>query len=269
MPVFIGGRTSPGVVILLVLAASAPSRGDLVPIDAVAGYVSGIDPGVGPCLDMKADLNSFAAAGQFATLTAGDSSTTIDFGPRFAGLQPAANNQWSSTVDGLRVETSGMDYGTPPPQYQYGITSVAVPTSVAHDVGYSVNNSGYYLDAPALGAGTASWTIHSASAFESFGFFVSGLGDLGGVVEVSVDGQVVPGVTLTGSSTGGLEYFGYVGDAPIHDLGLVMPGVEGPIRDVFGLSDLTLVSSVPEPPASVLIVVALAGSLGVAALRRR
>lgn len=253
----------------LAAALAAPARADFVPTDFTpiapgAGYFEGVDAGVGPG---EAAVNSLAAADQFRAQV-GPATTTVDFGPAFAGLQPTANGVASAAVEGLRVTTEGISYNTPPPHYQYGLTSSSDPVANSAHLGYSIGGTSHYEYVPVVGAGTASLTIHSDVAFGSFGFYVTGLGNLGGVVKVALDGKIIPGLTLTGSPDGGALFLGYVGATAVHDLSIVMPDVYGPSRDVFGLSGVEFVA-VPEPSALVLTGLGLAGSAVVLAPRRR
>jgi PEP-CTERM motif len=256
----------------LALAATVavPARADYFPIAPGVGYYTGVDAGLEPgwSPSTSPQLNSVAAANLFQAALGSSPSTLVDFGPAFAGLQPTTNKVPSRDVNGLRVTTQGISYATPPAPYQYSITSQSDPVASNAGLGYSVGGGSRYEFVPLLNAGTASFTLHSDAAFQSFGFYLTGLGNLKGAVNVALDCKTVPVPPLTGSSAGGALFLGYIGDKPVHDLSIVMPNVNGPTRDVFGISDLQLIG-VPEPGSFVLTGLGLAGAVGALACRRR
>lgn len=248
-----------GIVIVLSVLTPLRAFAGYVPLGEGQGFYTGVDAGVGP---NDPAPNSAAQATLFQGALGKGSFTTIDFGPSFTGLVPSANGVWSQGGNGLSVMTQGISYATPPSPYQYGITSGTDSINNNSDIGFSVGGTHHYAFVPVLDTGTASFTIRSDTAFESFGFYLTGLGNQNGVVNVLINGKAISGmVPLTGSKSGGELFFGYVGDTSINSLSIVMPGVTGPTRDVFGISNVMLFSPVPEPSSVVLTGLGLAGLL--------
>jgi hypothetical protein len=195
-------------------------------------------------------------------------TTTVDFGAAFSSWSLNRNNAWTSAVDrgdfsGLKAMTTGIDYTTPPTPYQYGITSVTTPVASNAFLGYGVDGASHYEFVSSLTAASSSLTIHSDTAFQAFGFYLTGLGNTRGVVDVAIDGVKISELSLTGASNGGVLYLGYLGDKPIHDLRIMTTG-DGVSRDVFGISRITLAQTIPEPSSLVLSAI-----FGMAILGRR
>ena len=268
-----------GWILLLALAPGARARAQVVPISPGVGYVTGVDAGVGPgWLPVTSpSFKSVTAANEFQAATLGANSATIDFGTTFAGLQPTANNVWSQTVNtqgfvGLRTMTQGIAYVTPPAPYQYGIASTTNAIASNADIGYGIAGANRYEFVPVLNTGTATFTLHSDTAFQDFGFYLTGLGNEGGVVDLTINGKAIPEISLTGSSEGGVLYLGYLGNTAIHDLGIVMNNVTGPTRDIFAISDIQLIqpfAAIPEPSCLALIGVGITVLVGSAVIRGR
>ena len=170
----------------LAFALSTPndSRAGFVTVGPGAKFITGVDAGVGPGF-MPADspnLNSVDASNTFHENLGPNTSTTVNFGSAFTGLKLSQNNSWSGTVTapesyGLKAESTGIDSRNPPAHYQYGQTSTIDSVASNKDIGYGVGGPSRYEFVPVSNAGTASYTIHSDKAFESFGLYVTGLGN--------------------------------------------------------------------------------------------
>jgi hypothetical protein len=245
------------LLVFALLALPAPA--------ALGGYVSGVDAGAGP-FDPRP--NSTAAEAQFLQATAGGTSTLITFEGLSAG-QPADGTPFALTTGGtVTASTTHTDHpAAVPPGFQFGITDSPNTNAVANNATYGFSTSGtqHFMFSPVLGGGTSSFDLHSAAPFASFGFYLTGVGNHpeNGTLHLRFNDGADQDQVIAGSPLGGVLFFGYVGSgAPITDLHLVMTGVSGPNRDVFGIDDVRLVSAVPAPPAFVLMGVGLAAWLG-------
>jgi hypothetical protein len=225
--------------------------------------------------------NSAAAEQAFIKATAGGSTTLIDF-EGLKAYQPADGSWFAVTKDGtVLAKTTGTDHPAVVPQgYQFGITNLPNSMSVENNprYGFSVSGTEHFEFVPKLGGETAAFYIHTTGpAFSSFGFSLTGLGDVAnaGTLHVEFHDKADEDIVVRGAPTGGELYFSYTGtSAPITDFRLVMTGVEGPNRDVFGIDDIRLATSmgttaVPEPSVPLLTAVGLGLWLAGRALRRR
>jgi hypothetical protein len=225
-------------------------------------------------------LKSVAAEASFIQATASGRTTLVDFEGIQAG-QPADGSSFSITKSGtVQAKTVNTDHPTVVPQgFQFGVTDLPNTDTLFNNahLGFSVSGSQHFLFVPVLNGGTSAFYIHSTSAFSSFGFYVTGLGDQAnsGTLHIEFDDSAHEDIVVSGSPQGGMLYFSYIGTSvPINDLSFVMTGVTGLNRDVFSIDDIRLstagvgATAVPEPSVLALAATGLAGWLVVHSLRK-
>jgi hypothetical protein len=236
--------------------------------DARGDYVTGLDAGAGPG-DPASRPNSTAADARFTSLTSGPSSQTlIDFEGLPAG-QPADGKSFAVDRSGqVTASTLNTDHpSTLPPGYQFGVTNSpgTDPLNNNADQGFSISGTQYFRFVPSLyggpagGTGISSFTLSSATPFTSFGFYLTGLGNVQDSESLhlifTTAGGTPQDTVIQGAPSGGVLFMGYVGTgAPISSFTLAMEGVTSANRDVIGIDDVRLVPAVPEPSALVLSV---------------
>jgi hypothetical protein len=228
-------------------------------------FFEGLDAGVGPG---QARPNSDTADASF---TAAASLLAKVKHEDFEGL-PIGNFSTLSVSPELNVTLTNTDQRTPL-GFHYGITTEPDPTIYsASDIlkyGFNTtaNGSQFLAFAPKVDIGTASVQFDFTDPSHAFGAYLTGLGTSGGslhAVFTDSAGGTFDRV-VTGSTIGGVQFFGFTDTADFQSVVLQMRGVQGGNRDVFGIDDVRFTSPppstspIPEPSAYVLV--ALGGLL--------
>jgi hypothetical protein len=243
-----------GLAFLALVAMNARSRADYC--------YYGLDAGVGPNLMMPSKLPPMTegALARFNTAINNAPVTIVDFEKISPVNSPTTDRTFVSIGHAFEVETVNTDHSTPPPDFQYGVTST--PNSYGNVnnnlFGFSTSGTQHFEFVPRAGLGpsdSASVTFRTTGApFTSFGFFLTGLGDQPDALQLTFQGKTPQSVPIKGSTTGGELFFGYVGDgAPITSFTLTMTGFAPGKRDAFGIDDIRYLTSVPEPSSLLLL----------------
>jgi hypothetical protein len=262
-----------GLAFLTLVATSARSQADV--------FYCMADPGVGPSPTYKIPPNTCTALGQFNTAIDNAPVTIVNFAGINPVNSPTTDNMFVPVGHGFEVATVHTDHTTPPPNFQYGITSTANTNGNVNNNLFGFNTSGtqHFEFVPKVGMGptdSASMTFRTTGTpFTSFGFFLTGLGDQPDSVVLSfLQGNTLRTRPIAGSSTGGELFLGYVGDgAPITSFTINVTGFQPGTRDAFGISDIRFLplTSVPEPSSLALlgVSVGLCGVWRLVARRRK
>ncbi len=221
------------------------------------------DPGVGPGV---ADPNSTAAQASFASSASAFGSVNQ---VTFEGLPlgtPAAGTSLT-VAPGVTLSLTNTDH-TVIPNYPFGISN-ASPNPVNDGYNTTPGGSQFLEFVPQLGVASASMTFHFEAPINSFGFYLTGVGNVNDDLHLLFnDGISSHDIALTGSSSGGIQFFGFTDPGGnIQDITLEERNVSSMQRDVFGVDDVQFVI-VPEPSAGILLGVGLLGVLGHGVARR-
>jgi PEP-CTERM motif len=267
-----------GLALLALVAMNARSRADY--------FYYGVDPGVGPSSTMPPTVPPVTKywLDQFNKAINNAPVTIVDFEKLSPASSPTTNNTFVSIGHAFEVETVNTDHTTPPPGFQYGITSTANSNGNVNNnlFGFSTSGTQHFEFVPKVGLGpsdSASVTFRTTGApFTSFGFFLTGLGDQSNVpqqpgkLQLTLQDKTLQSKIITGSMTGGELFVGYVGDgAPITSFTLTMTGFQPGKRDAFGIDDIRFLTSVPEPSSLALlgVSVGLCGAWRLVVRRRK
>jgi hypothetical protein len=249
-----------GLAFLALLAMNARSRADM--------FYYGLDAGVGPNLIMpsKPPLATQGALDRFNKAINNAPVTIVDFAKISPANSPTTDNTFVPVGHTFEVATVNTDHTTPPPKFQYGITSTPNTNGDVNNnlFGFSTTGTQHFEFVPKVGLGpsdSASVTFRTTGTpFTSFGFFLTGLGDQSdllhqpGQVQLTFRDKTLQSQVNKGSTIGGELFLGYVGDgAPITSFTLTMTGFEPRKRDAFGISDIRFLTSVPEPSSLALL----------------
>lgn len=217
-------------------------------MSAIATFY-GIDAGAAPGASHPAS-NSAAADFDAAVIGMGASSIiTFENLPvgSFASMDIAPGV--TSTLAGVDTSTSG------------------ISTSADAISGYNTTASGanFLRVTPTYSIASASNVLTFSTPVLAFGAYFTGVGTHAGVLHVVYNDGAPRDLIVTGSGDGGVLFFGFISSSdPISSIALEMRGVTDKSRDIYGLDDVRLVTSVPEP--ATLSILALGG---LALARRR
>jgi len=213
--------TRPILLAVLILGVTASQA------SAILTLFEGADPGVSAG---GARPNSDAAAAAFQS--AAGSLSTIDF-----EAAPLGNFGSLGVAPGVTVNLSGTDSGG------------GIRNDSSTSTGYNTTTGGsQFLGVwPLFNNAVASATFLFASPIDAFGAYLTGLGTATGALHVMFDDGSLQDISITGSSSGGVQFFGFTDPgASIISVALELLNT-GSSRDIFGVDDVQFASSnVPE-----------------------
>ena len=203
-------------------------------------YFSGSDPGVG---FGEARPNSDAAHSSFLAAL-GANFVVIDF----EGQPAVMNLGFGVTYTPSQPDSSSGIFTTNDTIRGYN-TTVGGTTHLRYSSSTADN-----LDA----------VFSFASPISAFGAYFTGVGTSGGAATILFSDGTQFSTTLTDQDSGGVQFFGFT------DFGNSISAVtvRGNTADIFGIDDVTLDATVPEP-STLLTALPLAGLLLVRLARRR